>query len=94
MQTLKFGLDEFEPVTPEISEDYEEAKQSRFAKVKIRLFGDGANAHTEPVDFETLKRLGFNPTDDGSLGSSMFALILRAFKTFLIRFIDSISGEM
>ena len=55
MQTLKFGLDEFEPVTPEISEDYEEAKQSRFAKVKIRLFGDGANAHTEPVDFETLK---------------------------------------
>lgn len=55
MQTLKFGLDEFEPVTPEINEDYEEAKQSRFAKVKIRLFGDGANAHTEPVDFETLK---------------------------------------
>lgn len=55
MQTLKFGLEEFEPVTPEISEDYEEAKQDRFAKVKIRLFGDGDNAHTEPVDFEVLK---------------------------------------
>lgn len=56
MQTkLKFGLEEFTPVEQTIDEDYEQKKQERFSKVKIRLFGDGENAHTEPVDFEVLK---------------------------------------
>ena len=40
------------------------------------------------------KTNGFNPTEDESLGSIILNFILRAFKTFLIRFIDSISGEI
>lgn len=55
MEKLKFSLEEFEPIEEKIEEDYELAKKDRFSKVKIRLFGDGENAHTEPVDFETLK---------------------------------------
>lgn len=55
-QTIKFDLAEFEPITEEFEEDYEAVKRDRFAKVKIKLFGDGENAHTEPVEFEALKK--------------------------------------
>ena len=55
MTTLKFGLEEFDPVKPTIDDDYEQVKADRFQKVKIKLFGDGDNAHTEDVDMETLK---------------------------------------
>lgn len=55
MQKLKFSLDEFEPLEEKIEEDYESVKKDRFSKVKIRLFSDGENAHTEPVDLEALK---------------------------------------
>ena len=37
---------------------------------------------------------GFNPTEDESLGSIKLNFMLRAFSTFLIWFIDSISGEI
>lgn len=53
---LKFSLDSIEEVKETEESLYEKVKKSRFAKVKIKLFGTGENAHTEPVDFETLKK--------------------------------------
>ena len=54
--TLKFSLDSIEEVQEAEESLYEKAKKSRFAKVKIKMFGTGENAHTEPVDFETLQK--------------------------------------
>ena len=54
--TLKFSLDSIEEVKSAEESLYEKAKKSRFAKVKIKLFGTGENAHTEPVDFEALQK--------------------------------------
>ena len=54
--TLKFSLDTIEEVQEAEESLYERAKKSRFAKVKIKLFGTGENAHTEPVEFEALQK--------------------------------------
>ena len=54
--TLKFSLDTIEEVQEAEGSLYERAKKSRFAKVKIKLFGTGENAHTEPVEFEALQK--------------------------------------
>ena len=54
--TLKFSLDTIEEVQEAEESLYEKVKKSRFAKVKIKLFGTGENAHTEPVEFEALKK--------------------------------------
>lgn len=54
--TLKFSLDTIEEVQEAEESLYERAKKSRFAKVKIKLFGTGENAYTEPVEFEALKK--------------------------------------
>ena len=54
--TLKFSLDSIEEVKEAEESLYEKVKKSRFAKVKIKLFGTGENAHTEPVDFEALQK--------------------------------------
>ena len=53
---LKFALDNIEEIDEKATSAYEKKKKERFAKVKIRLFGDGENAHTEPVDLEAIKR--------------------------------------
>lgn len=53
--TLKFALDSIEEVKEAEESLYEKVKKSRFSKVKIRLFGTGENAHTEPVEFEALQ---------------------------------------
>lgn len=53
--SLSFSLDTIEEVQDTEKNLYEQAKKSRFAKVKIKLFGTGENAHTEPVSFEALK---------------------------------------
>ena len=55
-KTLKFSLDSIEEVQEVEESLYEKAKKSRFAKVKIKMFGTGENAHTEPVDFEALQK--------------------------------------
>lgn len=55
-KTLKFSLDTIEEVQEAEESLYERAKKSRFAKVKIKLFGTGENAHTEPVEFEALQK--------------------------------------
>ena len=55
-KTLTFSLDNIEEIKENGEDLYEKAKKSRFAKVKIKLFGTGENTHTEPVDFETLQR--------------------------------------
>lgn len=54
--TLKFSLDTIEEVQEAEESLYERAKKSRFAKVKIKLFGTGENSHTEPVEFEALQK--------------------------------------
>ena len=54
--TLKFSLDTIEEVQEAEESLYERAKKSRFAKVKIKLFGTGENARTEPVEFEALQK--------------------------------------
>lgn len=54
--TLKFSLDSIEEVQEAEESLYEKAKKSRFAKVKIKMFGTGENAHTEPVEFEALQK--------------------------------------
>lgn len=54
--TLKFSLDTIEEVQEAEESLYEKVKKSRFAKVKIKLFGTGENAHTEPVEFEALQK--------------------------------------
>lgn len=54
--TLKFSLDSIEEINKAEESLYEKVKKSRFSKVKIKLFGTGENAHTEPVDFEALKK--------------------------------------
>ena len=54
--TLKFSLDTIEEVQEAEESLYERAKKSRFAKVKIKLFGTGENAYTEPVEFEALQK--------------------------------------
>lgn len=54
--TLKFSLDSIEEVQEAEESLYEKVKKSRFAKVKIKMFGTGENAHTEPVDLEALER--------------------------------------
>lgn len=54
--TLKFSLDTIEEVQEAEESLYEKVKKSRFAKVKIKLFGTGENAHTEPVDLEALQK--------------------------------------
>lgn len=55
MKKLKFALDNITEISEELNSKYEKMKKSRFAEVKMRLFGDGENAHTEPVDLETIK---------------------------------------
>lgn len=55
-QNMKFSLDSIEKVDEEQLSLYEQKKQDRFVKVRIKAFSDGENAHTEPVDFEVLKK--------------------------------------
>ena len=53
---LNFALDSIEEIENKEQSLYEQKKKDRFVNVKIKAFSDGENAHTEPVDFEVLKK--------------------------------------
>jgi len=54
--SLRFALDSIEEITKQEQDLYEQKKKDRFVNVKIKAFSDGENAHTEPVDFDVLKK--------------------------------------
>ena len=56
LQNLNFALDSIEEIKEQEQSLYEQKKNDRFVKVKIKAFSDGENAHTKPVDFEVLQK--------------------------------------
>lgn len=56
LYNLNFALDSIEEIKAKNQSLYEQKKKDRFVNVKIKAFSDGENAHTEPVDFEVLKK--------------------------------------